>query len=190
MGIINRFLLFVFSIGTAALSVLTLLLALKAVPESVWLNEIQYILARPETIAGSVIVFVLSLWLLRTSLHSTAEHTRRSGDFILLQTENGGVEVALPAVRNMAEQTLMGLRGIRLAKVRVMGVMPARNAPETLRFVLNLTVSRGVNVRELTDAAMAAVRTELHEVMGLDDVAIDTKITSITNALPEKRRVV
>ncbi|MFV0635954.1 alkaline shock response membrane anchor protein AmaP [Mitsuokella sp. WILCCON 0060] len=190
MGIINRFLLFVFSIGTAALSVLMLLLTAKVLPESVWLNEIQYILARPETIAGSVIVLVLSLYLLRTSLHSDAEHTRRSGDFILLQSENGGVEVALPAVRSMAEQTLMGLHGIRMAKVRAMGVRPSRKAPETLRLVLELTVSRHVNVKELTAAAADAVRAQIHEVMGLDDIAVDTKITGITDALPAKRRVV
>ncbi len=190
MGIINRFLLFVFSIGTAALSVLTLLLASKAVPELIWLNEVQYILARPETIASSIIVLVLSLWLLRMSLYSNAEHTRRSGGFILLQTENGGVEVALSAVRNMVEQTLMGMRGIRLAKVRAMGVKPSGKAPETLRLVLELTVSRNANVKELTDAATAAVRAEIHDVMGLDDVAVDTKITSIMNALPEKRHVV
>lgn len=190
MGIINRFLLFVFSIGTAALSVLMLLLCLQAVPESIWLNELHYVLSRPETIGVLAAILVLSLYLLCVSVHTRADYTRRSGDFVVLQNENGGVQVAMPAIRNMAEQTLMDMHGIRMAKVRVTSVRPSRNAPETLRLVQELTVGRNVNVQKLTEAAAAAVRAQIHEVMGLDDVAIDTRITSITDNLPAKRRVV
>ena len=53
-----------------------------------------------------------------------------------------------------------------------------------------LPVGRNVNVQKLTEAAAAEVRAQIHEVMGLDDVAIDTRITSITDNLPAKRRVV
>lgn len=191
MGIINRFLLFVLMIGLAVLAVLMLLLCMGAVPEPVWLNELHYILSRRETVAASVVVLVLALHLLGVSLRGRAERTRESGDFILLQNEQGGVRVALPAIRAMAEQTLVGMRGVRMAKVRVQRVRATSKAPETLRLVLDLTVGSHTPVGPLTEAAAAAIRAQLQETMGLEGVAVESHITGITDALPEgKRRVV
>lgn len=191
MGIINRFLLFVSMIGLALLSVLVLVLCMGVLPESVWLNEIHYILSRRETVAVSVVLLLVALHLLGVSLRGRAEHTHERGDFILLQGAEGGVRVALPAIRAMAERTLLSLHGIRMAKVRVQRVRASKNAPETLRLVLDLTVSRGTPVASLTEAAAAAIRTELRETMGLEDVAVESHITAFSDAVPAgKRRVV
>lgn len=191
MGIINRFLLFVSMIGLALLSALVLVLCMGVLPEPVWLNEIHYILSRRETVAVSVVLLLVALHLLGVSLRGRAERTHERGDFILLQGAEGGVRVALPAIRAMAERTLLSLHGIRMAKVRVQRVRASKNAPETLRLVLDLTVSRGTPVASLTEAAAAAIRTELRETMGLEDVAVESHITAFSDAVPAgKRRVV
>lgn len=193
MGIINRFLLFVSMIGLALLSVLVLVLVLcmGVLPESIWLNEIHYILSRRETVAVSVVLLLVALHLLGVSLRGRAERTHERGDFILLQGAEGGVRVALPAIRAMAERTLLSLHGIRMAKVRAQRVRASKKAPETLRLVLDLTVSRGTPVASLTEAAAAAIRTELRETMGLEDVAVESHITAFSDAVPAgKRRVV
>ena len=191
MGIINRFLLFVSMIGLALLSVLVLVLCMGVLPEPVWLNEIHYILSRRETVAVSVVLLLVALHLLGVSQRGRAERTHERGDFILLQGAEGGVRVALPAIRAMAERTLLSLHGIRMAKVRVQRVRASKNAPETLRLVLDLTVSRGTPVASLTEAAAAAIRTELRETMGLEDVAVESHITAFSDAVPAgKRRVV
>lgn len=191
MGIINRFLLFVSMIGLALLSVLVLVLCMGVLPESIWLNEIHYILSRRETVAVSVVLLLVALHLLGVSLRGRAERTHERGNFILLQGAEGGVRVALPAIRAMAERTLLSLHGIRMAKVRVQRVRASKNAPETLRLVLDLTVSRGTPVASLTEAAAAAIRTELRETMGLEDVAVESHITAFSDAVPAgKRRVV
>lgn len=193
MGIINRFLLFVSMIGLAMLSVLVLVLVLcmGVLPESIWLNELHYILSRRETVAVSVVLLLVALHLLGVSLRGRAERTHERGDFILLQGAEGGVRVALPAIRAMAERTLLSLHGIRMAKVRAQRVRASKNAPETLRLVLDLTVSRGTPVASLTEAAAAAIRTELRETMGLEDVAVESHITAFSDAVPAgKRRVV
>lgn len=78
-----------------------------------------------------------------------------------------------------------------MAKVRVQRVRASKNAPETLRLVLDLTVSRGTPVASLTEAAAAAIRTELRETMGLEDVAVESHITAFSDAVPAgKHRVV
>ena len=133
MGIINRFLLFVSMIGLALLSVLVLVLCMGVLPESIWLNEIHYILSRRETVAVSVVLLLVALHLLGVSLRGRAERTHERGDFILLQGAEGGVRVALPAIRAMAERTLLSLHGIRMAKVRAQRVRASKNAPETHR---------------------------------------------------------
>lgn len=191
MGIINRFLLFVSMIGLALLSVLVLVLCMGVLPESIWLNEIHYILSRRETVAVSVVLLLVAFHLLGVSLRGRAERTHERGNFILLQGAEGGVRVALPAIRAMAERTLLSLHGIRMAKVRVQRVRASKNAPETLRLVLDLTVSRGTPVASLTEAAAAAIRTELRETMGLEDVAVESHITAFSDAVPAgKHRVV
>ena len=191
MGIINRFLLFVSMIGLALLSALVLVLCMGVLPEPVWLNEIHYILSRRETVAVSVVLLLVALHLLGVSLRGRAERTHERGDFILLQGAEGGVRVALPAIRAMAERTLLSLHGIRMAKVRVQRVRASKNAPETLRLGLDLPVSRGTPVASLTEAAAAAIRTELRETMGLEDVAVESHITAFSDAMPAgKRRVV
>lgn len=191
MGIINRFLLFVSMIGLALLSVLVLVLCMGVLPESIWLNEIHYILSRRETVAVSVVLLLVALHLLGVSLRGRAERTHERGDFILLQGAEGGVRVALPAIRAMAERTLLSLHGIRMAKVRAQRVRASKKAPETLRLVLDLTVSCGTPVASLTEAAAAAIRTELRETMGLEDVAVESHITAFSDAVPAgKRRVV
>lgn len=191
MGIINRFLLFVSMIGLALLSVLVLVLCMGVLPESIWLNEIHYILSRRETVAVSVVLLLVALHLLGVSLRGRAERTHERGDFILLQGAEGGVRVALPAIRAMAERTLLSLHGIRMAKVRAQRVRASKKAPEMLRLVLDLTVSRGTPVASLTEAAAAAIRTELRETMGLEDVAVESHITAFSDAVPAgKRRVV
>ena len=189
MGIINRFLLFVSMIGLALLSVLVLCMGV--LPESIWLNEIHYILSRRETVAVSVVLLLVALHLLGVSLRGRAERTHERGDFILLQGAEGGVRVALPAIRAMAERTLLSLHGIRMAKVRAQRVRASKKAPETLRLVLDLTVGSHMPVGPLTETAAAAIRAQLQETMGLEGVAVESHITGITDALPEgKRRVV
>ena len=191
MGIINRFLLFVSMIGLALLSVLVLVLCMGVLPESIWLNEIHYILSRRETVAVSVVLLLVALHLLGVSLRGRAERTHERGDFILLQGAEGGVRVALPAIRAMAERTLLSLHGIRMAKVRAYRFSASNQAPDSLPPVLALAVSRGTPVASLTEAAAAAIRTELRETMGLEDVAVESHITAFSDAVPAgKRRVV
>ena len=79
MGIINRFLLFVSMIGLALLSVLVLVLCMGVLPESIWLNEIHYILSRRETVAVSVVLLLVALHLLGVSLRGRAERTHERG---------------------------------------------------------------------------------------------------------------
>lgn len=191
MGIINRLLLFVSMIGVAALAALMLVLSLGGLPDSVWLNEIHYILSRRETVLISALVLLLALHMIAVSLRGRGGSVRESGEFLLLQGAEGGVRVALPAVRSLAETTLLSLRGIRMAKVRVQRVRPSKKEQETLKLVLDLTVSPGTPVAPLAEAARAALTDELREVLGLEHVAVEPRITAITAALPEgKRRVV
>ena len=57
MGIINRFLLFVFALFLVMLSLAVLAMCLQIVPEHYWLNELRFALGRTETIAVSAAAF-------------------------------------------------------------------------------------------------------------------------------------
>lgn len=193
MGIINRILLFFFSLSVAALSLVVLAACLGVLPESVWLNELQYALTRPETIAGAVVVFLIAFQLFCCSFRRTRPAEHAKGEYLVLQNEAGAVRVALDAVRRLVEQTATGLPGIRLARAKVYRVHSGRGAEaaDQLKLVLDLSIGRGLNVNEVSASAAKEIREELQEVMGLSDVALDLRVTSLSDAaLPSKRRVV
>ena len=193
MGIINRILLFFFSLSVAALSLVVLAACLGVLPESVWLNELQYALTRPETIAGAVVVFLIAFPLFCCSFRRPPPAEHATGEYLVLQNEAGAVRVALDAVRRLVEQTATGLPGIRLARAKVYRVHSGRGAEtaDQLKLVLDLSIGRGLNVNEVSASAAKEIREELQEVMGLSDVALDLRVTSLSDAaLPSKRRVV
>lgn len=193
MGIINRILLFFFSLGAMALSLVVLAACIGVLPESVWLNELHYALTRPEMIAGAAVAFLITFQLFCCSFRRTRPVERESGEYLVLQNEAGAVRVALDAVRSLVEQTASNLPGIRLARAKAYRVHSGsgKEAVDNLKLVLNLSVGRGLNVNEVSVAAAKEIREELREVMGLSDVVLDLRITSLSDAaLPSKRRVV
>ena len=83
MGIINRLLLLPYVLVTMALSVAVVAVALRIVPESVWLNELRYALSRQELLAVCGVFFLVSLKLFFAVFSRTSTSARTHGEFMM-----------------------------------------------------------------------------------------------------------
>lgn len=189
MGIINRFFLFVFALFLALLSLCVLAACLQVVPEHYWLNELRFVLGRPETIATSAVVFFLSLHLVLLSFSRQSPKAVSHGELVMVESSAGQVGVALEAVRSLVDKLVRDVRGVRDARVKVRSLPKGEGEP--LSVSMALIIGQETNVAEVSAAASAVVSSHLQKILGYSQVPVEVLITDITNAAPDgKHRVV
>lgn len=190
MGIFNRFLLLLLSLATAASALLVIGVAIGAVPEDVWQNELNFILSRYETVAVAALVFLVSLKLIGVAFsRAQQESEQRRGEYLITKNDGGEVRIAIDAVRTLVTRLAGECAGVREAatKVKVSGAKEDKK----LAIALSLIVGHEANATALTQALTATVRSQLAETMALEGVPLDIVITGVTDEPPvRKKRVV
>ena len=121
MGIINRFLLFLYTLFIAVLSIGVILLVVKLVPEQYVINEYQYLTAQWQTAAGALLFFLLSIHLLCCSLFNGSKEQVSRNDIILVNTDKQRIfnRICQLSPRNQA---------VMLAVTAAVGVVAVRIA--------------------------------------------------------------
>ena len=190
MGIINRLLLLPYVLVTMALSVAVVAVALRIVPESIWLNELRYALSRQERLAVCGVFFLVSLKLFFAVFSRTSTSARTHGEFMVVDTKAGAVQVALSAVRGIVERVALSMQGVRTATA----VISVHDAPKDavgtpMQVELKITLSDQTSLNAISEELTAKVRQELHDVLGIADVPVALRVTEIANAGASKRTV-
>ena len=190
MGIINRLLLLPYVLVTMALSVAVVAVALRIVPESVWLNELRYALSRQELLAVCGVFFLISLKLFFAVFSRTSTSARTHGEFMVVDTKAGAVQVALSAVRGIVERVALSMQGVRTATA----VISVHDAPKDavgtpMQVELKITLADQTSLNAISEELTAKVRQELHDVLGIADVPVALRVTEIANAGASKRTV-
>ena len=190
MGILNRLLLLPYVLVTMALSVAVVAVALRIVPESVWLNELRYALSRQELLAVCGVFFLVSLKLFFAVFSRTSTSARTHGEFMVVDTKAGAVQVALPAVRGIVERVALSLQGVRTATA----VISVHDAPKDsvgtpMRVELKITLADQTSLNAFSEELAEKVRQELHDVLGVADVPVALRVTEIANVGASKRSV-
>ena len=185
MGIINRFLLLLLSLLTLALSISVLGAVFGWLPESVWLDSLHYAMARQETIAASVVVFLVSLKLLGQVFCCSKDKTTSKGEYVIESGPRGEVRVALDAVRNFTDRLAREAHGVRDVRV----VVKARNRKEgaTLALQLELVVGREAEVTKLSEKLTTTIQQQLEQTMALTEVSVNIVIKDVSDAQPSKK---
>ncbi len=190
MGIINRLLLLPYALVTMALSVAITAVALRIVPESIWLNEVRYALSCQELLAVCGVCFLVSLKLFFAVFSRTSHTARTHGEFMVVDTRAGAVQVALPAVRGIVERVALSMQGVRTATA----VISVHDAPKDstgtpMQVELKITLADQTSLNAVSEELTEKVRQELHDVLGVADVPVALRVTEIANAGASKRSV-
>ena len=191
MGIMNRLLLLPYALVTMALSIAVVAVALRIVPEGIWLNELRYALSRQELLAACGVFFLVSLKLFFAVFSRTSSSVRTHGEFMVVDTPAGAVQVALPAVRGIVERMALSMQGVRTATA----VISVHDAPKDsvatpLQVELKITLADHTSLNAVSEELIAKVQQELHDVLGIPDVPVALRVTEIANAGASSKRSV
>ena len=190
MGILNRLLLLPYTLLIMALSVVVAVVVLRIIPESIWLNEVRYALSRQELLAVCGVCLLISLKLFFAVFSRTSHSARTHGEFMVVDTKAGAVQVALPAVRGIVERVALSLQGGRTATA----VISVHDAPKDsvgtpMRVELKITLADQTSLNAVSEELAEKVRQELHDVLGVADVPVALRVTEIANVGASKRSV-
>ena len=192
MGITNRFLLFLYALAVACLSLGIAALALQIVPEPILLNEYRYLMGAQQwqLVAGGVLVFLLSIHLIGCSF-SGGSDKREGGEFLVLHGKAGDVGVSIGAVHNLVEQTVQAVSGVRSLQVKVSVAKKTAKDGAQLFLRLAIVIGKEANAAAVSDDIRTEVRRAMQETMGVDEFSLDIVVEDISNApLTKKKRVV
>ena len=183
MGYINRFLLFLYALAVALAALGVIVLCLPVFPVPAILNETAFLLSRWETIAGAVLVFLISVHLVACSLtcgsRSGEQKEKKEPEAVVVRGASGEVRVAIPAVSSMAKKSASKVYGVENvdAKVEARRVTGEDGVPSSkVAIGLEVALAAGQNVAQASDAIRAAVSEQMDNVLGLADYSIDISI--------------
>ena len=192
MGIINRFLLLIYALAVACLSLGVAALALQIVPEPILLNEYRYLMGAQQwqVVAGGVLAFLLSIHLIGCSF-SGSSGERKGGELLVLHGKAGDVGVSLSAVRNLVEQTVQAVTGVRSLQAKVSAAKkPAKGEPQIF-LRLAIVMGKEANAAAVSDDIRTEMRRCMKDTVGVDDFSLEIVVEDISNAsLTNKKRVV
>lgn len=189
MGILNRLLLLPYALCTMALAIVVAAVALRIIPENIWLNELRYALSRQELLAVCGVFFLVSLKLFFAVFSRTSSSARTHGEFMVVNTPAGAVQVALSAVRGIVEREVLSMQGVRTASAVISVQDAPKDSVETpMQVELKITLVDHISLTAISEELTQRVRQNLHDVLGLVDVPVMLRVTEIANAAGGAKR--
>ncbi|MCI6284407.1 alkaline shock response membrane anchor protein AmaP [Selenomonas sp.] len=189
MGILHRFLLFLFALVSVVAGAGLVVIAAKLLPERTWVDAVNWYAGRPETFAGLAVYLIVGLELLVSSVARKTER-ETSGEILLASDLAGSIHVSTAAVKGVAERAARSVRGVRDVQTKLR-VSRAKNAAESvLRLSMQLVLGTEAPIKTVADDVHDAVAQELEALLGLSDVELSIAVADITPAkLPHQPRV-
>jgi len=189
MGILNRLLLLPYALCTMALAIVVAAVALRIIPENIWLNELRYALSRQELLAVCGVFFLVSLKLFFAVFSRTSSSARTHGEFMVVNTPAGAVQVALSAVRGIVEREVLSMQGVRTASAVISVQDAPKDSVETpMQVELKITLADHTSLNAISEELTRRVRSELHDVLGIVDVPVNLHVTEISNTAGGSKR--
>lgn len=185
MGIIRRLVLLFYVLIIMAALVVCAGVCLQVIPTDVWQNDLNYIIAREETLAVLAGMMLASLILLTgVFARSKGGLSIASGDVHLEKGKSGEVKVTVPAIVSVVERAAITVNGVREAQASVYrqeGEMP-------IRVRLIITLGQGFSAPRVSEAAVAAIDDALRTALELSNVPVEVKVNEVTHAIIERER--
>ncbi len=176
--ILDRLLLFIYSLSIGILSVLAILLLTDAVPFSLSILEEDKSLFIT-TIVVSAILFVISIRFFYISIR----RDRRSLTSIDQRTEYGDIQISTETIENLSYKAASRVRGIREVKTRI------RITEAGLDIMVRAMVDGDSSIPALTEEVQKQVHDHVEEVTGIPVSYVSVYIANLVQSPVMKSRV-
>jgi hypothetical protein len=132
---------------------------------------------------------LVSLKLFFAVFSRTSSSARTHGEFMVVNTPAGAVQVALSAVRGIVEREVLSMQGVRTASAVISVQDAPKDSVETpMQVELKITLADHISLTAISEELTQRVRQNLHDVLGLVDVPVMLRVTEIANAAGGAKR--
>ncbi|WP_152394057.1 alkaline shock response membrane anchor protein AmaP [Paenibacillus guangzhouensis] len=175
--ILDRLLLFFYSIVIGAVAVFTLLYATNVMDRSL-LMDTELWLDNVVTAAAAVIILI-SLRFFYISIR----RDRTNHQSIDLRNEHGDIHISMETIENLALKAASRARGVKDLKVKI------RVSEAGLELIVRTFVDGDTSIPELTEEVQRQVREHVTEVTGIPVATVSVFIANIVQSQSFKSRV-
>lgn len=187
MGVINRILLFLYTLCFGIASLGVVLFVLKVAPERLLQNEYQFIVGQWQTGVIAGLLFLVSLHLFLCSI--SFKSAKSLGDVIVVSGRTGTVNVSMSALKATAVRLAVGALGVRDAKIKAVLVKGAE-AEERLSLDVRLEIGQERPISDISDEIRQSIGGYLEHQVGIKDFDIAIAVESIaSNTILKKRKL-
>ena len=178
MSIIDRIILSIYTILLTVLSLISILLSVKILPQDYWQQGLSLIYGRWEAALIGGIFFLVSIRLLLAGVRS-----RRGPNKIVHQTEMGVVEISIGAVEDLIAKTARHTRGVRNAKVVV------KQLGDEVKVDMRIVVGPEYNIPKVATEIQQRTQEYLKNTVGVSMTEVRILVNDISNEFKSKTRV-
>ncbi len=186
MGILSRLLLLLYILAVMTALVVSAGVCLHFIPAQTWQNQLNWLLARQETLIVLVVMFVASLCLLSMALSSSKKATvvNLSGDVELQKGSKNEVKITVPAITSVVERAALNVVGVRQVEAKVSnqgGAVP-------VNVQLNIVLSQNYAAPEISAQVKTSVNRALQTLMQIPEAPVEIKVVEVTHAVIEREK--
>ncbi len=178
MSIIDRIILSIYTILLMVLSLISIMLSVKILPQDYWQQGLSLIYGRWEAAAIGGVFFLVSIRLLLAGVRS-----RRGPSKIVHQTEMGVVEISIGAVEDLIAKTARHTRGVRNAKVHI------RQLGDEVKVDMKIVVGPEYNIPKVAGEIQQRTQEYLKNTVGVAMTEVRILVNDISNEFKSKTRV-
>lgn len=175
--ILDRLLLFIYSLSIGILSVIAILLLTDAVP-----LDLIMIRERNLYIAAWVVAVVLFLLSIRF-FYISVKRERGSLPSIDQRTEYGDIQISVDTIENLSYKAATRVRGIKEVKTRI------RITEAGLEIVVRALVDGETSIPALTEEVQKQVHDHVEEITGIPVSYVSVYIANLVHSPAVKSRV-
>lgn len=188
MSILNRLILFFYTLFLALLALGLIVLCFGVVPFDFIENNILYLLHRPETIFGAGIFFLISIELL-FSVFSSKRERNMGSEGIIVQGEKGSVKIAKTAVLDFVQRICEQEPGISNTQIKIKFMQDKKSEEEFTDLSIKAEMRKDYNVVGIADELREKVTHDLDKFMGIKKINVDIVVDAVSKNENRKRVV-
>jgi uncharacterized alkaline shock family protein YloU len=178
MSIIDRIILSIYTMLLMVLSLISIMLSVKILPQDYWQQGLSLIYGRWEAALIGGIFFLVSIRLLLAGVRS-----RRGPSKIVHQTEMGVVEISIGAVEDLIVKTARHTRGVRNAKVHI------KQLGDEVKVDMRIVVGPEYNIPKVAAEIQQRTQEYLKNTVGVSMTEVRILVNDISNEFKSKTRV-
>lgn len=188
MSVINRGLLFFYTIFATVFAGGVLFVLLGGVSDDVLWNELSYARSQWGSYVGAVVFLLIGIKLFFASFCTSGEKKIES-EAVVVQGDAGDVYVAIPAIREMLDKAAESCHGVREARSSVEFINGKNNSEiGKLKVLLHIVVGQDHRVSVISDSIRKSVIDRMESVVGVSEFDLDIRVDEIATTPAKKRQ--